>query len=121
MSPTKVTMILIILSAPLILFLLSGCQTTPTQPAQVTPTIIAQPVLRCAPVDDVIKFLRNKFNESPIYSGVYENKIILTIFLNKETKSFTVTHTASAITCLVSSGNNFKELVWDEKSKSVKL
>ena len=120
MIPKKIVMILITLAAPLLLVVLSlsGCQTTPTQPAQVTPTIIAQP-MRCAHIDRVISFLKNRFDERPTFTGVYENQIIIMVFINEKTNSFTVTHTAKEISCLVSSGDRWKELVWDKENKSV--
>jgi len=95
---------------------LTGCQTTPPEPVR----LVAQPVqLRCAPATDVILFLKRKFNEDPVYTGIYENRIILTVFVSPS-KSFTVVHTgiANEISCLVSSGQNFKKLDWEEK-KSV--
>lgn len=122
MIPKKIVMILITLAAPLLLVVLSlsGCQTTPTQPAQVTPTIIAQPVLRCAPADAVIVFLEKKYNERPMYSGIFNSSIMLTVFVS-EARTFTVVHTGlqNQISCLVSSGNNFKKLDWGKEKKSV--
>ena len=118
-SKTKtVVIVLVTLAAPLLLILLSltGCQTTPPEPVR----LVAQPVqLRCAPATDVILFLKRKFNEDPVYTGIYENQIILTVFVSPS-KSFTVVHTGTAneISCLVSSGQNFKKLDWEEK-KSV--
>ena len=118
-SKTKtVVIVLVTLAAPLLLILLSltGCQTTPPEPIR----LVAQPVqLRCAPATDVILFLKRKFNEDPVYTGVYENQIIFTVFVSPS-KSFTVVHTgiANEISCLVSSGQNFKKLDWEEK-KSV--
>ena len=118
-SKTKtVVIVLVTLAAPLLLILLSltGCQTTPPEPVR----LVAQPVqLRCAPATDVILFLKRKFNEDPVYTGIYENQIILTVFVSPS-KSFTVVHTgiANKISCLVSSGQNFKKLDWEEK-KSV--
>jgi hypothetical protein len=118
-SKTKtVAIVLVTLAAPLLLILLSltGCQTTPPEPVR----LVAQPVqLRCAPATDVILFLKRKFNEDPVYTGIYENQIILTVFVSPS-KSFTVVHTgiANEISCLVSSGQNFKKLDWEEK-KSV--
>jgi|TARA_R110002167_G_scaffold308661_2_gene513492 hypothetical protein len=118
-SKTKtVVIVLVTLAAPLLLILLSltGCQTTPPEPVR----LVAQPVqLRCAPATDVILFLKRKFNEDPVYTGIYENQIILTVFVSPS-KSFTVVHTgiANEISCLVSSGQNFKKLDWEEK-KSV--
>ena len=123
MIPKKIVMILITLAAPLLLVVLtlSGCQTTPTQPAQVTPTIIAQPVLRCAPADAVIVFLEKNYNEKPVFTGIFNSNILLTVFVS-EARTFTVVHTGiqTQISCLVSSGNNFKKLDWDmENNKSV--
>ena len=127
MIPKKIVMILITLAAPLLLVVLSlsGCQTTPTptptQTAQVSPTIIAQPVLRCAPADAVIAFLEKNYNEKPMYSGIFNSSILLTVFVS-EARTFTVVHTGiqTQISCLVSSGNNFKKLDWDkENNKSV--
>ena len=118
-SKTKtVVIVLVTLAAPLLLILLSltGCQTTPPEPVR----LVAQPVqLRCAPATEVILFLKRKFNEEPVYTGIYENRIILTVFVSPS-KSFTVVHTgiANEISCLVSSGQNFKKLDWEEK-KSV--
>ena len=118
-SKTKtVVIVLVTLAAPLLLILLSltGCQTTPPEPVR----LVAQPVqLRCAPATEVILFLKRKFNEEPVYTGIYENQIILTVFVSPS-KSFTVVHTgiANEISCLVSSGQNFKKLDWEEK-KSV--
>ena len=118
-SKTKtVVIVLVTLAAPLLLILLSltGCQTTPPEPVR----LVAQPVqLRCAPATDVILFLKRKFNEDPVYTGIYENRIILTVFVSPS-KSFTVVHTGitNEISCLVSSGQNFKKQDWEEK-KSV--
>jgi len=118
-SKTKtVVIVLVTLAAPLLLILLTltGCQTTSPEPVK----FVAQPVkLRCAPATDVILFLKRKFNEEPVYTGVYENQIIFTVFVSPS-KSFTVVHTgiANEISCLVSSGHNFKKLDWEEK-KSV--
>ena len=114
MTPTKIV-VLIILSAPL--FLLSGCQTAQT----VQPTIITQPVLRCAPASDVIRFLASTHNEVPKYTGVFGTSIVLTVFVSKA-KTFTIVHTGvqNEISCLVSSGRNFKELNWLE-NKSLEL
>ena len=100
----------------LIIFTLAGCQTTPAEPVK----LVVQPMqLRCAPASEVILFLKRKFNEDPVYTGVYENKIIFTIFVSPS-NSFTVVHTGiqNEISCLVSSGQNFKKLNWEEK-KSV--
>jgi|TARA_R110002012_G_scaffold301663_2_gene502025 hypothetical protein len=96
----------------LIFLVLAGCQTTPAEPVK----IVAQPILRCAPTSEVILFLKQKFNEDPVYTGVYENKIIFTIFVSPS-NSFTVVHTGAAneISCLVSSGTNFKKISWKEK------
>ena len=110
--------ILVTLAAPLLLiiFTLAGCQTTPAEPVK----LVVQPMqLRCAPASEVILFLKRKFNEDPVYTGVYENKIIFTIFVSPS-NSFTVVHTGiqNEISCLVSSGQNFKKLNWEEK-KSV--
>jgi hypothetical protein len=118
-SKTKtVVIVLVTLAAPLLLILLSltGCQKTPAEPVR----IVAQPVqLRCAPATEVILFLKREFNEEPVYTGIYENQIVLTVFVSPS-KSFTVVHTgiANEISCLVSSGHNFKKLDW-EKKKSV--
>tara|TARA_R110000737_G_scaffold25963_2_gene44787 strand:- start:82 stop:465 length:384 start_codon:yes stop_codon:yes gene_type:complete len=107
--------ILVTLAAPLLLiiFTLAGCQTTPAEPVK----LVVQPMqLRCAPASEVILFLKRKFNEDPVYTGVYENKIIFTIFVSPS-NSFTVVHTGiqNEISCLVSSGQNFKKLNWEEK------
>ena len=124
MISKKIIMILITLAAPLLLVVLSlsGCQTTPTptQPAQVTPTMIAQPVLRCAPADAVIVFLEKNYNEKPVFTGIFNSNILLTVFVS-EARTFTVVHTGiqTQISCLVSSGNNFKKLDWDMENKSV--
>ena len=122
MIPKKIVMILITLAAPLLLVVLSlsGCQTTPTQPTEAKPTIIAQPVLRCAPADAVIVFLEKNYNEKPMYSGIFNSSILLTVFVS-EARTFTVVHTGiqNQISCLVSSGNNFKKLDWDKENKSV--
>ena len=117
-ASSVIATIVLTLAAPLLLILLtlSGCQTTPVEPVR----FVAQPVqLRCAPATDVILFLKRKFNEEPLYTGVYENKIIFTVFVSPS-NSFTVVHTgiANEISCLVSSGNNFKKINWEEK-KSV--
>ena len=117
-ASSVIATIVLTLAAPLLLILLtlSGCQTTPVEPVR----FVAQPVqLRCAPATDVILFLKRKFNEEPLYTGVYENKIIFTVFVSPS-NSFTVVHTgiANEISCLVSSGNNFKKINW-EKKKSV--
>ena len=116
MTSAKI-MVLIILSAPFLLFLLSGCQATQHIPA--TPAVVAQPVLRCAPATDVILFLKRKYNEEPLYTGVFGSSIVLTIFVSPS-RSFTVVHTGvtNEMSCLVSSGRNFKEIKWGEK-KSV--
>tara|TARA_R110001592_G_scaffold223266_1_gene478707 strand:+ start:55 stop:438 length:384 start_codon:yes stop_codon:yes gene_type:complete len=107
--------ILVTLAAPLLLiiFTLAGCQTTPAEPVK----LVVQPMqLRCAPASEVILFLKRKFNEDPVYTGVYENKIIFTIFVSPS-NSFTVVHTGiqNEISCLVSSGQNFKKLNWKQK------
>jgi len=117
-ASSVIFIIVLTLAAPLLLILLtlSGCQTTPVEPVR----FVAQPVqLRCAPATEVILFLKNKFNEEPLYTGIYENKIIFTVFVSPS-NSFTVVHTgiANEISCLVSSGNNFKKINWREK-KSV--
>ena len=117
-ASSVIATIVLTLAAPLLLILLtlSGCQTTPVEPVR----FVAQPVqLRCAPATDVILFLKRKFNEEPLYTGIYENKIIFTVFVSPS-NSFTVVHTgiANEISCLVSSGNNFKKINWEEK-KSV--
>jgi len=117
-ASSVIATIVLTLAAPLLLILLtlSGCQTTSVEPVR----FVAQPVqLRCAPATDVILFLKRKFNEEPLYTGVYENKIIFTVFVSPS-NSFTVVHTgiANEISCLVSSGNNFKKINWEEK-KSV--
>ena len=119
MTPAKI-MVLVVLSAPLVSFLLSGCQTTPTQPTEAKPTIIAQPVLRCAPADAVIVFLEKNYNEKPVFTGIFNSNILLTVFVS-EARTFTVVHTGiqTQISCLVSSGNNFKKLDWDMENKSV--
>ena len=116
MTPTKIV-VLIILLAPLLLFLLSGCQTAQT----VQPAIVTQPVLRCAPASDVIRFLAATHNEVPKYTGVFGTSIVLTVFVSKA-KTFTIVHTGvqNEISCLVSSGRNFKELNWLE-NKSLEL
>jgi len=110
MTPAKI-LILIILSAPLLMFLL-GCQTTPP----VNPTIVAQPVLRCASASDVIRFLKITHDEDPKYTGIFGSGIIITVFVSKA-KTFTVVHTGieNQISCLVSSGRNFKEIDWKGK------
>tara|TARA_R110000823_G_scaffold279460_1_gene397733 strand:- start:2954 stop:3343 length:390 start_codon:yes stop_codon:yes gene_type:complete len=118
-TPSVIVIILITLAAPLLLVFLSlsGCQTTPTEPAK----LVAQPTIRCAPATQVIQWLDKKFNEKPVYSGVYENRIVFTLFVSPE-KTFTVVHTGirNEISCLVSSGHNFKELNWNiKKGKSV--
>ena len=117
-ASSVIFIIVLTLAAPLLLILLtlSGCQTTPVEPVR----FVAQPVqLRCDPATEVILFLKNKFNEEPLYTGIYENKIIFTVFVSPS-NSFTVVHTgmANEISCLVSSGNNFKKINWREK-KSV--
>ena len=96
------------------LLFLFGCQTAQT--AQ--PTIIAQPMLRCAPAPSVIQFLKTKYDEDPKHTGIFNNGIIITIFVSKA-KTFTIVHTGikNQIRCLVSSGHNFKKIDWEgEKS-----
>ncbi len=117
-ASSVIFIIVLTLAAPLLLILLtlSGCHTTPVEPVR----FVAQPVqLRCAPATEVILFLKKEFNEEPLYTGIYENKIIFTVFVSPS-NSFTVVHTgmANEISCLVSSGNNFKKINWREK-KSV--
>ena len=97
----------------LIFLVLTGCQTTPAEPVK----FVVQPTqLRCASTSEVILFLKRQFNEAPVYTGVYENKIIFTIFVSPS-NSFTVVHTGATneISCLVSSGTNFKKISWKEK------
>tara|TARA_R100001086_G_scaffold149182_1_gene79215 strand:+ start:159 stop:539 length:381 start_codon:yes stop_codon:yes gene_type:complete len=112
-----VIIIVIALTVPLLIVVLtvSGCNKTSEDPVK----FIAQPVLRCAPAMDVVFFLKRKFNEDPVYTGVYESKIILTIFVSPS-GSFTIVHTSATnqISCLVSSGDNFKQINW-RKNKSV--
>jgi len=118
MAPKNLLIIAVTLAAPLLLILLSlaGCQSS--RAPSVAPTVIAQPVLRCAPADAVILFLDRKFKEKPVYSGVFGNSIVLTVFVS-DAGSFTVVHTgiANEISCLVSSGNNFKKLEWIEEER----
>ena len=87
------------------LLFLFGCQTAQT----VQPTIIAQPMLRC----------KTKYDEDPKHTGIFNNGIIITIFVS-EAKTFTIVHTGikNQISCLVSSGHNFKKIDWKGK-KSV--
>ena len=112
-----VIIIVIALTVPLLIMVLtvSGCNKTSEDSVK----LVAQPVLRCAPVMDVVFFLKKKFNEDPVYTGVYESKIILTIFVSPS-GSFTIVHTSATneISCLVSSGDNFKQINW-RKNKSV--
>ena len=117
-ASSVIFIIVLTLAAPLLLILLtlSGCHTTPVESVR----FVAQPVqLRCAPATEVILFLKKEFNEEPLYTGIYENKIIFTVFVSP-LNSFTVVHTGieNEISCLVSSGNNFKKINWREK-KSV--
>jgi hypothetical protein len=106
--------VLVTLAAPLllILFTSAGCQTTPAEPVKV----VTQPVLRCASATEVILFLDRKFNEKPVYTGVFGTSIVLTVFVSAE-GSFTIVHTGvqNEISCLVSSGQNFKKLNWKQK------
>jgi len=112
-----VIIIVIALTVPLLIMVLtvSGCNKTSEDSVK----LVAQPVLRCAPAMDVVFFLKRKFNEDPVYTGVYESKIILTIFVSPS-GSFTIVHTSATneISCLVSSGDNFKQINW-RKNKSV--
>ena len=116
-STKSMLLVFMTLTAPLLLIFLAliVCQTTPVEPVK----IVAQPILRCASASEVILFLKQKFNEDPVYTGVYENKIIFTIFVSPY-NSFTVVHTGAAneISCLVSSGTNFKKVNWKE-NKSI--
>tara|TARA_R110000751_G_scaffold73115_1_gene148047 strand:+ start:1010 stop:1393 length:384 start_codon:yes stop_codon:yes gene_type:complete len=116
-ASSVISTIVLTLAAPLLLILLtlSGCQTTPVEPLKV----VSQPLLRCAPATDVILFLKRTFNEEPLYTGLFGNRIVLTVFVSPR-KTFTVVHTGvgNEISCLVSSGENFKKINWEEK-KSV--
>jgi hypothetical protein len=117
-ASSVIATIVLTLAAPLLLIILtlSGCQTTPVEPVKV----VAQPLqLRCAPATEVILFLKRKFNEEPLYTGLFGNSIVLTVFVSPR-KTFTVVHTGvgNEISCLVSSGENFKKINWEEK-KSV--
>ena len=112
-----IVIIVIALTVPLLVMVLtiSGCDKTSEDPVK----LVAQPILRCAPAMDVVFFLKRKFNEDPVYTGVYESKIIFTVFVSPS-GSFTIVHTSATneISCLVSSGNNFKQINW-RKNKSV--
>jgi len=116
-ASSVIATIVLTLAAPflLIILTLSGCQTTPVEPLKVVSAL----QLRCAPATDVILFLKRKFNEEPLYTGLFGNSIVLTVFVSPR-KTFTVVHTGvgNEISCLVSSGKNFKKINWEEK-KSV--
>ena len=116
-TPSIVIIVVIALTVPLFVMVLtvSGCNKTSEDPVK----LVAQPILRCAPAMDVVFFLKRKFNEDPVYTGVYENKIIFTVFVSPS-GSFTIVHTSATnqISCLVSSGDNFKQINW-RKNKSV--
>tara|TARA_R100000995_G_C3425392_1_gene95938 strand:- start:110 stop:493 length:384 start_codon:yes stop_codon:yes gene_type:complete len=116
-ASSVIVIIVLTLTALLLLILItvSGCNKTSEDSVK----LIAQPVLRCAPAMEVVFFLKRKFNEDPVYTGVYENKIIFTVFVSPS-GSFTIVHTSATnqISCLVSSGDNFKQINW-RKNKSV--
>ena len=107
-----IVIIVIALTVPLLVMVLtiSGCDKTSEDPVK----LVAQPILRCAPAMDVVFFLKRN-----IYLIVSGSKIIFTVFVSPS-GSFTIVHTSATneISCLVSSGNNFKQINW-RKNKSV--
>ena len=71
----------------------------------------AQTARNCAPRDDVVQRLANKYGESRQSMGLGANNAVVEVFASDESGSWTITVTSPAgVTCLVASGQHFEEL-----------
>ncbi|WP_425072567.1 hypothetical protein [Sagittula sp. S175] len=71
----------------------------------------AQQLQHCAPRDEVVEHLADKYGETRQSMGLGSNNAVMEVFASAETRSWTITVTmTNGITSLVASGQAFEEL-----------
>ncbi len=64
---------------------------------------------QCAPEDQVIATLENKFHEQPISRGIAANGALIVTWANRETGTWTITvHNGAGLACMVASVESFE-------------
>ncbi|WP_425342857.1 hypothetical protein [Sagittula salina] len=71
----------------------------------------AQQLQHCAPRDQVVERLADKYGETRQSMGLGSNNAVMEVFASSDSGSWTITVTmTNGITCLVASGQAFEEL-----------
>ncbi len=71
----------------------------------------AQTLQHCAPRDQVVARLAEKYGETRQSMGLGSNNAVMEVFASPESGSWTITVTmATGLTCLVASGQAFEEM-----------
>ena len=71
----------------------------------------AQQLQHCAPRDQVVERLADKYGETRQSMGLGSNNAVMEVFASADSGSWTITVTmTNGITCLVASGQAFEEL-----------
>jgi len=76
-----------------------------------TTLVDAQQLQHCAPREQVIERLAEKYGETRQSMGLGANNAVMEVFASDESGSWTITVTmTNGVTCLVASGQAFEEL-----------
>lgn len=61
----------------------------------------------CGPTEEMVAQLRDKYNETVVWSGHEENKNLVTIWANTEKNTFTIVKTSpdGKMSCAISAGS----------------
>lgn len=86
----------------------SSAQEEPSQPQQ--PNAVTMPwMMVCGPREDVLTQLRDKFQEKIVFMGETHPGIYVSVWVNSETKSFSViaVNKDHPLACIFGSGENY--------------
>jgi hypothetical protein len=74
-------------------------------------TPAADAATTCGPHDRAVRNLSNKYGEAPIATGMVSPELVMEMFVNAETGSWTVIYTnLDGISCVVGAGTEFETL-----------
>jgi hypothetical protein len=76
--------------------------------AQVQPI---QATVMCDQDGTILKQLQEKYNEVPAVAGIINGGATMSVFVNKQTGTWTVIGIKGDLTCMYLDGDNFKEIL----------
>lgn len=84
--------------------LLANAKEKSIQPVKTNKKIV------CFPIDSLLDDLKNKYGEEPMVMGITENMddVGMSLFINRDTGSYTVIEFDKEAGCIVSVGNNVR-------------